>query len=233
MDAQRKKALVALLLLAPAPSLGAYGALALFPKSALGVSIFVASKLWLFCFPAFWHKYADHGKVGLSRPTKGGFGTAALVGSLMGLIILVGYLTFGHKLVDTSYLRERMCIVGLDSVHVYIGFALYWIVINTVLEEYVWRWFVVKQSHAALQSWAAAYVASALLFTLHHIVAMGSYLDPAPVAICAVAVFVAGWIWSFMYVKYESIWPGCVCHLVVDMVVFGIGAALLFGNAVA
>jgi len=53
---------------------------------------------------------------------------------------------------------------------------------------------------------------------------------PAAVALGAAAVFVAGLIWSLMYVRYQSVWPGYLSHAIVDLCVFGLGAALLFGG---
>jgi membrane protease YdiL (CAAX protease family) len=105
--------------------------------------------------------------------------------------------------------------------------ALYWILVNSVLEEYVWRWFCVKQCEQ-LFSKRTAIVCSALFFTLHHIVAMASFFGPTVVSVCALGVFVGGAVWSTLYVKYRSIWPGYVSHAIVDLCIFGIGAAILF-----
>ena len=42
-------------------------------------------------------------------------------------------------------------------------------------------------------------------------------------------LFAGGVAWSWLYVRYGSIWPGYLSHAIVDVAVFGTGAALLFG----
>ena len=55
----RRKAILALALLVPAPISGTLAALVLFPGTALGKGLFAASKLWLFAFPAVWLRLVD------------------------------------------------------------------------------------------------------------------------------------------------------------------------------
>ena len=49
------------------------------------------------------------------------------------------------------------------------------------------------------------------------------------VAACSTGVFAGGVAWSCLYVRYGSVWPGYLSHAIVDVAVFGTGAALLFG----
>jgi hypothetical protein len=39
-------------------------------------------------------------------------------------------------------MRRRAAGVGLDSRAIYLAGAVYWCTVNSILEEYVWRWFV-------------------------------------------------------------------------------------------
>jgi membrane protease YdiL (CAAX protease family) len=105
--------------------------------------------------------------------------------------------------------------------------ALYWVTVNSVLEEYVWRWFVVEKLEDFLAS-RAAIVISALAFTLHHIMALQTFLSPMVVALAATGVFIGGAVWSWCYVRYRSVWPGYVSHAIVDVAVFGVGYHLMF-----
>ena len=69
-----------------------------------------------------------------------------------------------------------------------------------------------------------------LSFSVHHFIALQAFCA-APFAVaCSVGVFFGGATWSFMYPRYRSIWPGYLSHAVVDLCVFGIGAAMLFGG---
>jgi membrane protease YdiL (CAAX protease family) len=54
-------------------------------------------------------------------------------------------------------------------------------------------------------------------------------MPPAATAICSAGIFIGGSVWSYMYVRYESIWPGYLSHAIVDLCIFGIGAFMIFG----
>lgn len=54
LKSEQKKAVLALCLLVPAPSLGAFSAMVLFPGSLVGGLLFAFSKIWLFGFPVAW-----------------------------------------------------------------------------------------------------------------------------------------------------------------------------------
>ena len=73
--------------------------------------------------------------------------------------IFAAYLLLGVGRIDPSAVREEVVDMGLDSGLVYIGAALYWIFVNSVVEEYVYRWFVLLQCRRLMGS-AAAIVAS-------------------------------------------------------------------------
>lgn len=220
--------LLALALLVPAPSLGVFAGMIWLPDSRAGVLLYGLAKAWLLTLPVVWHLAVDRQRPSLSPARHGGFGMGVISGILISLAILAAYALLGDWLIDAALMRKRIVAVGLaDPVRYAIG-ATYWIVVNAVLEEYVWRWFVVRQCEALCPPRTAVAV-SAACFTLHHIVAMAVFLPPAAVAICTVGVFLGGVIWSWMVVRYRSIWPGYVSHAIVDVCIFGIGAWLVFG----
>lgn len=225
----RKKAILALLLLVPVPSIGVFSAMVLFPNSPTGAGIFTLCKLWLFAFPALWYKFAEKGKFSLSPPKEGGFGMGFFTGILISAAILLFYIIAGSKLLDRSMIMDKVSNMGLAYPGRYIGAAAYWILVNSVLEEYVWRWFVVRQLQALI-SRVPAILLSAIFFTLHHIVAMQVYLSPLTVAICSAGIFIGGAVWSLMYIRYKSVWPGYLSHAIVDLCIFAIGASIIFGG---
>jgi len=226
---KNKKAILAILLLVPVPSIGVFAAMILFPNSPTGAVIFAICKLWLFAFPALWFKYAEKGKFRLSPPQKGGLFMGLAAGALISLAIFLFYMLAGARLIDSSLIIDKIVNTGLASPARYIVAAAYWILVNSILEEYVWRWFVVRQLQT-LVSKIPAILCSALFFTLHHIVAMQIYLSPLAVLVCSAGIFIGGAVWSLMYIRYKSILPGYLSHAIVDLSIFAIGASIIFGG---
>ena len=218
------------MLLVPAPSIGVLFGMVIFPDSPAGAVLFGASKLWLFGLPVVWLRFVDRAPFSLSPPRHGGFMAGILSGTLISSLILAMYWAMGDALIDKRLLTDKLMAIGLGSRGRYLSGALYWILVNSVLEEYVWRWFCVEQCEQLLSK-RVAIVCSALFFTLHHIVAMAVYFGPAALSACGLGVFAGGAVWSMMYIKYRSIWPGYVSHAIVDLCIFGIGAAIVFGAA--
>lgn len=225
----RTRAILALWLLVPAPSIGALFGMVIFPGSMAGVLLFGASKLWILGLPLVWLKCVDKAPVSFSPPRKGGFAVGLLSGVIISCLILALYLTVGDSFIDRRFLVNRLTAIGLASRGTYIAAAAYWILVNSVLEEYVWRWFCVRQCELLMRP-SFAIACSALFFTLHHIVAMQVYFGATAVIVCACGVFLGGAIWSAMYIKYRSIWPGYLSHAIIDVCIFGIGASILFGG---
>jgi len=46
---------------------------------------------------------------------------------------------------------------------------------------------------------------------------------------CGAGILFGGLLWSWMFIRYGTIWPGWVPHALVDAAVFGIGYVLIFG----
>ena len=100
--------------------------------------------------------------------------------------------------------------------------------INSILEEYLWRWFVVTRCEVLMPRLAAV-VLSGLLFTLHHIIALDVYFDWRVVVLGSLGVFIGGATWSWLYIRYRNIWAAYVSHVFADVIIFAIGWKLLFG----
>ncbi|HOW97929.1 MAG TPA: type II CAAX endopeptidase family protein [Kiritimatiellia bacterium] len=230
MSASRGTAILALLLLVPAASLGVASAMIFFPGTWLGPVIFGAAKAWLFGLPLAWRLLVERQPISLSPPRHGGFAVAAMSGLAISLVIWAAYLVAGARLIDRGFFVDKLTAVGLGSPAAYAGGAAYWILVNSVLEECVWRWFCVRQCEQLLPR-GPAVILSGLFFTVHHVVALRVYMGPIPTLLCSLGIFTGGAIWSWMYTRYRSIWPGYVSHAIVDLCVFGLGAWLLFGPA--
>ena len=223
----RTSAVIALLLLAPIPTVGVVAALHAAPGTA-GRLVFATAKLWLLLFPAAWYLAIERGRPSWSPPARGGLRAGAAVGAAMAAAILVAYWGVLRSHVDPQPVRQAAVEMGIGSPAGYIAGSAAWILGNSLVEEVVWRWFVLKQLRALLPG-AAAVVGSAALFTVHHTVAMAAYLGPALLLLGSLAVLAAGACWSFLYLRYASIWPGWISHVIADLAVFVIGWQLLFG----
>lgn len=227
MMTDRHRSLVALLLLAPVPTIGIASALIFWP-GPIGRTVFAAAKVWLLLFPVLWYFRVDKGQLSWSPPTKGGLGTGAVIGLGTAVVIAAACWFIAIPRVDPAALRVEVTEMGLATPLAYILGALYWIFVNSVIEEYVFRWFI--QSHCdTLWSRPAAITVSASIFTIHHVVAMATYFSPGITALASAGVFIGGATWSWMVTRYHSIWPGWVAHAFADVAVFGCGYYLLFG----
>jgi len=228
MMSPKKKAILALLLLVPAPSIGTLFGMVICPNSLAGTLIFAASKVWLFGLPILWLMFVDRTPFSFSPPRHGGFMTGIITGLVISGFMVSMWWLKGDALIDRRFLADKVMAIGLGTPIRYAGGALYWILVNSVLEEYVWRWFCVTQCEQVLPK-RLAVVCSALFFTLHHVVALAVFFKPLTVMLCAGGVFVGGAIWSMMYIRYRSVWPGYLSHAIVDLCIFGIGAVIVFG----
>lgn len=223
----KRSSIWALILLLPAPSLGVWAGMIVWPDQMLGKGLFFAAKVWLLALPLFWRVAVEKKRISWSRPTEGGFAVAIGMGAAISLFIVAAYMMLGARLIDPKAIQAMGQKTGLGQMSTYLLGAIYWVTINSVLEEYVWRWFVVEKFRDFLGP-KTAIAASAVAFTLHHIVALQIFLTPWVVALAAVGIFIGGAAWSWCYVRYRSIWPGYVSHAMVDVAVFGVGYHLLF-----
>ena len=223
----RQRSLLALVLLAPVPTLGIAAALIFWP-GPVGRTVFAAAKIWLLVLPIVWHLRVDKGRPSWSPPNNGGLGAGALIGLATAAVIVAACFMIAIPRVDPAMLRGEVSEMGLASPLAFILGAFYWITVNSVVEEYVFRWFIQSRCET-LWSRPVAIGVSATIFTTHHVVAMATFFEPSLTAIASAGVFIGGATWSWMYTRYRSIWPGWVAHACADVAVFACGYYLLFG----
>ena len=223
----RKRALIALILVGMAPTVSVLISFAT-SGGTLSQIAFILSKLWLFGFPLLWYLRVDGGEISWSKPAKGGYGMAVLMGLATSSIIVIAWLIFG-KWLDTENLRQSVEPLGLLDSRLYLAVALYWILVNSVLEEYVFRWFIVEKSEVLVGQGLNAIFLSATIFVIHHSIAMYYFGFPWWTNILAsIGLFIGGAIFSWLYVRYRSIWIPYITHAICDVAVFGVGYWMLF-----
>ena len=224
----KRNAILALALLIPAPSIGTWMGMVAAEGTPLGEWAFLASKVWVFVLPLAWLMLVDRKRPTIPRPVARGMAAACLTGTAIVLAIGGAYLLFGRSWIDAEVMGEKAHDVGLTSPLIYLGGAAYWITINSLLEEYVWRWFVVTRCEVLMPRWAAV-AASGFFFTLHHIIALEVYFDWRISVLGSIGIFIGGTTWSWLYLHYRNIWAAYVSHVFADVIIFAIGYQLLFG----
>jgi len=228
METNRSRnAAIALLLLVPVPSIGVWLSLFGAPGNSIVKVFFALCKVWLLVLPLIWLLRIDKQPMTIPRPTRKGMGAGVVTGILIFLAIGAGYFLFGHW-IDPERVSFNAKQAGLTSPRLYILLAVYWCTVNSLLEEYVWRWFVFTRCEALMPK-AVAVVAAGLFFTLHHVIALTAYFDWRITVLGSLGVFIGGATWSWIYLTYRNIYAGYVSHVFADIVIFLIGYKLIFG----
>jgi hypothetical protein len=185
----KRNALLALLLLLPVPSVGVLMMLFVFPGTVGKVIAFVC-KAWITLLPLIWYMKVDRQRAHFPKPTRRGMGAAIISGAAIFAAMLLAY-HFAKAYVPIEPLREKAAATGFDNKTTYIAMFIYIIVVNSLLEEYVWRWFVFSKLEVLLPGPLAVIIAG-LCFTIHHIFALAAWVPPTINAIACVGVFIGG-----------------------------------------
>lgn len=221
--------MLALLVLVPAQSI----ATTMFfwvTDTVTGKFIFVACKLWMALLPVVWLKFADREPLSWSPPRLGGFRAGAILGLVVAAAIFGAYAIALHLgAIQFDKIVDRAAQTGLNQLNAYIGGALWWITVNSLMEEYVWRWFVFRKFEVLLGG-KPAVIAAALAFMAHHVIVLAAQFNWPIVLLGSLGVFIGGAAWSWLYLRYRSIWPCYLSHAIVDATIFIIGYWLIFGG---
>ncbi|HXV75672.1 MAG TPA: CPBP family intramembrane glutamic endopeptidase [Candidatus Polarisedimenticolaceae bacterium] len=229
----RRSAVTALALLVPAPSIGVLVALSgptdeSGATTTLAQAVWLLSKLWILLLPVAWHRFVDGRAPRVPRPAAAGMPAAVLSGALFAIVITSAYATLGRRWIDVGAAGERIAAAGLDSLPLYAGMALYWCTVNSLLEEYVWRWFVFTRCEA-VRPGLPAVLAAGLFFTLHHTIALAAFFDDArTVVLASIGIWVAGASWSWIYLRWRNIYAAWLSHALADLAIFWIGYRIVF-----
>jgi hypothetical protein len=203
--------------------------MALYAPGLLGQIAFSLCQVGLLAMPLAWFFWVDRGKLHVSLPKQRELLAGIVLGLLMFGIILGAYWLFGQHWIDTMDVRAKAQQVGISSPNIYLVGALYWTFVNSLLEEYIWRWFVYRKCEVLIPGTGAVLLCG-LLFTLHHIINLVAYTENWLVVVLAsLGVFVAGAVWSWCYLTYRSIWPSYFSHVFADLAIAIVSWQLLFG----
>lgn len=221
-----KSAVVAICLFGPLPTLGvvfaAYGEVGL-----AGQIAWIAAKAGLFIGPLLWWYFIQHQPLRIPNLARQGMVPGLVSALLLASVIFLSYWWIAKPFLDESALKNMLKGVGITHVYQYLLLAIYLTFVNSLIEEYVFRWFFYKQFQRIFSDHFAI-VASALLFTLHHSVVLAAYVPWYFNALASLGVLSGGLLWSWLYYRYGQIWPSYVSHIGADVGVFLIGYQMLF-----
>ena len=225
---QKQLALLGLVLVAIAPTVSVITGFAL-KAGIIAAFVFVFTKLWMFGLPALWYLKGEGGERSYSMPREGGWTISVLLGMGMIFVIAIAYFLLGDLVLRSEDLHEILEPFGLTVPWKLAIGILFWIFINSVLEEYVFRWFITSKLEQILGGKWRPILLSAGIFTLHHTIALAFFIDPLGNALASLGVFIGGVIFSWIYVQYRSIWVAWVAHALADVAIFAIAWQLIVG----
>jgi uncharacterized protein len=102
------------------------------------------------------------------------------------------------------------------------------ILVNAMVEEYFWRWFVYRRCEELFPV-KLAIPLSTLFFTLHHTIGLAILTDWKLATLGSIGVFAAGVIWSACYRRYRSLWSNYFSHAMADLALHLATWHILFG----
>jgi membrane protease YdiL (CAAX protease family) len=231
----KKKSIVALLLILPAPLIGVSSSFHMPSIRApftdeieIGKIIWAIAKVWLMVLPVVWLLCIDQGKLSWSPTNRKGVLAGLVWSVLFAIIIFVLYGLIRETLIPPSA-KHQILELGITSPAHFFIFASVMSLGNSLMEEYVWRWFVFSKFKLLLGVWPAI-ILSAFFFTVHHIVIMWNFGSLWLVFLGSIGLFTGAIIWAWLYNKYNSIWPGWICHVAADTAIMWITWWIITGN---
>lgn len=224
----RTLAILGLFFVGIAPSISVITGFA-FKAGALAVIVFIVTKIWMFGLPAFWHISIEKQKFSWSPVKKGGWSMAFILGIGMMLIVWLAYFFLGELMLQPDALKAILDPVGLTVPWKLAAAIVFWVFINSVLEEYVFRWFITSKIEQLVGGkWRSSLLSSAV-FTLHHSIALVFFLEPIGAVIASLGVFIGGTVFSWLYLEYRSIWIVWITHACADVAIFVVAWNIVIG----
>ncbi len=220
-----RHAFLALGLAAPAQAIGVVASLG-FP-GPLGRTISVLAYVWMLGFPWWWTRQVEGRSLAIAPPKRAELLVGLVLGGAMFAVIVGAYAWVGQTWLDAAFIRKTAATIQLNSAAKFLAFGLYFTLINSLVEEYFWRWFVDRHCRVLLPKYGAT-VLSAALFTFHHVLILKFYApDGRAVVLGSLGVFAAGLIWSMCIRQTKSLWVGYISHLLADAALHLVAARLL------
>ena len=189
-----------------------------------------------FLFPLFWIAVVLKGRPAW-KVSPGGRRQSLLRGGAFGLAVLVAMVALYHGVLRTlpvfeepaTRISAKIATLGMESLGRYIGMAVFYSVIHSLLEEYYWRWFVFRQLNHLVMTSLAIFISS-LGFMTHHVVVLSAFFGwTSPLTwLFSLSVAMGGAYWAWLYHRNRSLGGPWLSHALIDAAIFVIGYDLAF-----
>jgi membrane protease YdiL (CAAX protease family) len=158
-------------------------------------------------------------------------------GGLFGLTVVAAMLALYYGELKHSPLlagapeaiAEKLDDIGINTPLKFVGLAVFYSLLHSLLEEYYWRWFVFGRLR---EQWplSAAIMVSSLGFMAHHVLVLGEFLGgfgPAT-GFFSLSIAVGGGVWAWIYNRTGTLYGSWLSHLLVDAGIMWMGYELAF-----
>jgi membrane protease YdiL (CAAX protease family) len=189
-----------------------------------------------FLFPVFWVVVVIKGRP-IWQAQPGGTRKSLLQGGVFGLAIMIAMVILYYGVIRSltifqepaSRISAKIASLGMESSGLYIGMAIFYSVLHSLLEEYYWRWFVFRQL-GQIRTTPVAILISSLGFMAHHVVVLSSFFGwTSPLTwLFSLSVAIGGAYWAWLYHRNRSILGPWLSHALIDAAIFLIGYDLAF-----
>ena len=226
----RKRNLSLLLPVVAAPTLGTLSALWFWP-GPVGSTIYAACKIVLYGLPFLVWLRMQRSQRPSFRTNSRGVVEGLLSGMVVGSFILGLWFIVLAGSIDTGPLQAVISENGLDQPAKFWLFAGWLCIGNSLLEEFVFRWFVDGRLRNLGLATPWILTVSAGIFTLHHIFVLAAYFGVTLTTLGSLGVFIGGILWSVLHLKISSLIPGWISHAIVDLAIVLVGASMMASSS--
>lgn len=190
-----------------------------------GFTLFAPFILWkALKLPLNWKYFANHLDLHNQKFRK--FAVGIVVGVMMGSSIIGSFEFLPQEIQKETFARISL---KVQTLHIEKHFWLYALVlsfVHSLLEEFYWRFFLFAAFKKHLPRYRHFLVA--LAFSLHHFVVTIFYFDLKLGLLLGLGVFVAGYIWTQLYEKENSLGAVWISHIIADIALMSFGFRALF-----
>ena len=188
---------------------------------------FIFTKLWIILIPIYWIYRIEDNRISLGEINSRGMFESIVSGLLIFVTVGLMFLIFGET-IDVELMKREVGATGLLNRSIFFLGVFYWITINSLVEEFVFRQFIGDRILESTGRESVTILLSAAIFTLHHTVLLSYYFEPWQNVISSLGIFIAGAIWSLLWLRFRSLYVCWISHAIADVAVFGIAYVILF-----
>ena len=221
------RAFIALFLVSVMPTISILFTYSWSESELQGQIFFVFAKLWYILIPVYWIYRIEESRLMFGETNYNGMAESLISGIIMFVVIAVIFLLFGET-IDVELMKLEIGATGLLNLPLFIVGMIYWITINSLVEELVFRQFIGDRLLEITEREYITVFFSAAIFTCHHTVLLSLYFDPWQNALASLGIFIAGVTWSVLWLRHRSLFVCWLSHAIADLAVFGIAYLILF-----